>query len=230
MTLFPFPFQPDDPQLTDAATGQPRAELVAAWGLAEVALVGPDDRTRLEALQALAGSDDYRFSPVTCLVAFWLLQDNSVQLRAAAVQVLAATLERVDGQWVAPSSTRQHVAELLKSLRPDEVMRLAALAFDVPDARTGVCALLDRVTGLGETLSAVVADRGAEHRLRLLALELLRTMGRVDALPALEQFERRLLGLRLGQLNLNMALQSNPDAVALLKELHATITYLREDE
>lgn len=230
MTVLPFPFQPDDPQLADAATGQPRAEAVAAWALAEVALVGADDRTRREALLALTESGVFRFSPVTCLVAFWLLQDSSVQLREAAVRAVAAALDRVDGQWVAPSSTRQYVAELLKSLRPDEVMRLAALTFDVPDAHSAVCALLDRVTGLGETLSVVVADRGAEHRLRLLALDLLRTMGRVDALPALEQFERRLLGLRLGQLNLNMAVQSNPDAVALLKALHATITYLREDE
>lgn len=210
---------------------------VDAWMAGEM-FVSPHAEERRRGLAILIGSEASRRSLLTVYLLASRLSEPNLRVRAQIAQALSDYFEvRQHGderEYRYPPEVRTVVSRQLWHLERTEIAALVELHAVSREERLSlqadtVARLLERIPNAAGHLARCASDRTVELRWRCAAIDLIGQVGFVDALPALEGLQARLVGRRAGQMAMMFAPSPEVDESALMPNLRAALQRLREE-
>ena len=214
-------------QLWDLQESTGRVELFpAVWSAAE-ALIHPETKKRLEALEKLSELNAVRFSSLVAYLVATRLTDPELNVRAKVVKALGVVLSPDSDSQPAPQEVRRVLMNYLSQMRTRQAYALLQVLSDHPDLEDHVAKLLDACSFASTHLIDILADRSASLEVRVQAVQAIGRVGYLDAIPALERLEGRIETRLNGQRAMPFAPVGGEDEQELLPAIHKTLALLR---
>lgn len=207
---------------------------VDAWMAGEM-FVSAHIEERRRGFALLFGSEAARRSALTPQLLASRVDEPDLNLRAQIVQALADYFEIRGRQYRYPAEIRAAVVGYLRKFERPQILALLDLQHAVRESLVKfkvecLACVLERIPNVSMHLARIAGERSLALGLRCAAIELIGTVGFMDALPALEGLEVRLEGRRAGQLPMTFAPTDSPDDQQLIPALKETLRALRENE
>lgn len=108
------------------------------------------------------------------------------------------------------------------------ILMLLQVANAFPDAESKIASLFNLCSQSGENLVKIMSDRKISFELRRQAIIFVGIVGFLEAIPALEKFEKRLESRMSGQKTMAFAPPTVSDENSLLPVIQTTLTMLQE--
>ncbi len=190
------------------------------------AFLSPDREMRAEGYEQLVSLDAVRRSPLAAAVLGSRLQESDLELRTRIVESLAAVVRPSPDEPKAPERVRSWLRQALAEMRQPEIFSLLKASLASPEHFDNVCQLLNACSYAGEALVRILNDRTVEVAVRSEAARAIAKVGFLEALPALENLSRRLVGRLESQLGMRFAPRPDPESEVLLPVVNAALDEL----
>jgi hypothetical protein len=197
----------------------------AVWSALEC-LVAPDVSSRRKAVEYLGKNKAARISPLVAYMVSSRLGDSDLDIRAQAISILADALNPDEQGKYAPVEVRQCVESNLCEMRTRTIYGLLLVLGRYPDLLQEISRLLNSCPFAGTHLADIATSRKAPTDIRSKALQLIATVGYLDAQPALERMLVRLESRLNGQQSMPFASPPGFDDTNLLPDLKKAIAAL----
>jgi hypothetical protein len=198
----------------------------AVWSAAE-ALVSSQVRLRLEGLAELQRLGAPRLLPLVAYLVTTRLSDPSLELRQKALVLCASLLERDAEGQLAPEGVRQAVIQTVSQMRTRPIYGLLQAVENAPELVGNLARLLNASPYAGRHLMDLLADRKTPLGLRQKAADLIGQVGYLEAAPALERLELRLMARSNGQQSMPFAPADTASEAELLPAVRRALLLLR---
>lgn len=220
---------PDLPQprlfdLGNSSTGV--AELFPAIWNALECLIVPDPAKRRKAVDTLVEMKAARLSPLVAYMLVTRLGDADLEIRARIIPELADALSPdAEGNY-ASDEVRQCLEGNLCEMRTRTIYGLLLVLVRYPALLQQASRLLNACPYAGTHLADIATSRKAPLDVRGKALQLIASVGYLEAQPALERMLVRLESRQNGQQSMPFAPPSGSDDTNLLPYLKKALAAL----
>jgi hypothetical protein len=198
----------------------------AVWCAAEE-LTSPEVETRRNALERLTALNAFRLSPLMAYLAATRILEPDLMVRKRIVQLLSEVLAPDEMGRLSPDAVIKHVTALLKQMRTRQIVAILQVAALDAASEAAAARLLNACPFGGSQLACLAGDRKSPMEIRKQAAHMVGLVGYLDALPALERLETRLIARLKGQQSMPFAPASGPDEGELLPAVQKAIQVLR---
>jgi hypothetical protein len=191
-------------------------------------LVSPEVEVRAQGLDQLVSLDAHYTSPLTVAVLASRIVEQDLQLRKAIVETLAMTLRANMGDQRLPERVCFWLRHALSRMSSNEIHALLQIVVNSPEHFESVCCIMNACSFAGEILVQILADRKTSLPIRVAAAEAIGRIGFLDAGSTLENIQQRIIGRRMGQMEMAFLRGQDPAAEALLPAVRKALHALQE--
>ena len=211
-------------ELSETSTGV--VELFPAVWSALECLTMPDVATRRKAMEYLAKIKATRLSSLVAYMVASRIGDSDLDIRAQAISMLAEALNPDENGKFASLEVRQCLESSLCEMRTRTIYSLLLVLGRYPGLLQETARLLNSCPYAGTHLADIATSRKAPTDVRRKALQLIASVGYLDAQPALERMLVRLESRLNGQQAMPFAPPPGFDDTNLLPDLKKAIAAL----
>jgi hypothetical protein len=190
--------------------------------------LAPDPEISREGLQTLLELDAVRRSPLVASVLATRLCDPRIEVRARLLEALAPVVRAPAHGQNAADRVRAWLQQSLWLARREDVLAILELVHQRQGRFDDACRLLSASGQAAELLLSLLEDHAVELALKAQAVEMLASIGYLDALPVIERMIDRISARSAAQIGMPFARRNDTEAEVLLPVLKESVRLLRE--
>jgi hypothetical protein len=191
-------------------------------------LMSPDQSDRSRAVEGLLAEYAHRRSPLVAAALALSVDEPDLELRGEIVSALAGALSDRLGGPRSPARVRRWIRRGLRRVQIRTTVLLLEVAGASDQDLTAVCTLFNACSHSGDLLISVLTNRDLEVSIREIAARAIARVGFLEARPAMEKLERRLVERSERQLRMPFGVRPERDAGRLLPVVRQALVELSE--